>query len=146
MSTKSTDNRVAYFAFGSNMDPEQMAYRCPNSDYLGPATLHNYRLVFRNVADVERRKGSTVCGSLWLLPPEDLRALDRYEGYPRLYTRFTVPVRYEGATVQAIIYQMTRQRHRGYSKPSDHYYDGIARGYQYAGHDLRRLSAAVAHR
>lgn len=32
-----------YFAYGSNLSPEQMAHRCPDSIFLGKATLCGYR-------------------------------------------------------------------------------------------------------
>lgn len=34
-----------YFAYGSNMDPEQFGSRCPNSRTLGTATLASYRFI-----------------------------------------------------------------------------------------------------
>ena len=36
-----------YIAYGSNMDTEQMAYRCPNAKPLGACLLRDWRLMFK---------------------------------------------------------------------------------------------------
>ena len=36
-----------YFAYGSNINLDQMAYRCPDAQEVGPVTLENYELLFR---------------------------------------------------------------------------------------------------
>lgn len=35
-----------YFAYGSNCNLDQMAFRCPKATVVGPVTLRNYRLTF----------------------------------------------------------------------------------------------------
>ncbi len=36
-----------YFAYGSNINLDQMAQRCPDAQVVGPVTLENYELLFR---------------------------------------------------------------------------------------------------
>ena len=36
-----------YFAYGSNINLEQMAIRCPAAQVVGPAVLDGYELLFR---------------------------------------------------------------------------------------------------
>lgn len=94
-----------YFAYGSNINLEQMAHRCPDAQIVGPVTLENYELRFRGsgFATVTPKKGSVVHGLLWKLTPESERALDRYEGYPRHYTKEQVSVRTaDGAAVSVM--------------------------------------------
>lgn len=75
-----------YFAYGSNINLEQMAQRCPDAQVVGPVTLENYELLFRGnlrgngVATIAPREGSTVHGLLWNITPKCERALDYYEG------------------------------------------------------------------
>ena len=82
-----------YFAYGSNINLEQMAVRCPAAQVVGPAVLDGYELLFRGnrrgtgVATIEPLPGSQVHGLLWKLTPECERSLDVYEGYPRLYEK-----------------------------------------------------------
>lgn len=76
-----------YFAYGSNINLEQMDYRCPDATVVGPVVLENYELLFRRggFATIEPKKGERVHGLLWSITPECERSLDLYEGYPRFY-------------------------------------------------------------
>ena len=68
-----------YFAYGSNINLEQMAHRCPDAQIVGPVTLENYELQFRGsgFATVAPKKSSVVHGLLWKLTPKSEQALDR---------------------------------------------------------------------
>ena len=76
-----------YGAYGSNLNQDQMARRCPDAKPMGNFALENFRLVFRSVADIEEHKGSECMIGLWRISKRDLLSLDRYEGYPSLYTK-----------------------------------------------------------
>ena len=45
---------MLYFAYGSNLNKQQMSIRCPKAKALGAAYIVGWRLVFRGVADIER--------------------------------------------------------------------------------------------
>ena len=84
-----------YIAYGSNLNLEQMARRCPTAKVVGSTTLKNYRLMFRGgshtaVATVERSCGDEVPVLIWRLQPRDEKALDVYEGWPHLYRKETL--------------------------------------------------------
>ena len=103
-----------YFAYGSNINLEQMAVRCPAAQVVGPAVLDGYELLFRGnrrgtgVATIEPLPGSQVHGLLWKLTPECERSLDVYEGYPRLYEKENITVRTgDGKDVVVMAYIMT---------------------------------------
>ncbi len=80
---------MLYFAYGSNLDPEQMRSRCPGSRIVGLASLRNYRLIFPlpserwggGVSSVQPGHGQTVWGALYELTDPDLVALDGWEGF-----------------------------------------------------------------
>ena len=80
-----------YFAYGSNLDHEGMARRCPDSGRSGRATLEGWQLTFQGVADIRRRAGARTQGALWRISDRDLERLDTYEGYPSLYGRERSP-------------------------------------------------------
>lgn len=102
------EDRMLYFAYGSNLHVDQMTRRCPGAQAVGAAKLSGYRLVFRGVADIEQAgQKATVHGALWSITPKDLVALDRYEGYPRLYIRHYVEVQTVAGPAQALVYRMT---------------------------------------
>ena len=80
-----------YFAYGSNMNLDQMAYRCPAASVVENVKLEGYRLTFcgrgkgSGVATILPEEGSQVEGVLWKITPECEKSLDFYEGYPHLY-------------------------------------------------------------
>jgi hypothetical protein len=89
-----------YFAYGSNMDSEQMKKRCPNYKYIGKGFLSDHTIAFtrysitRNssVADVIQKTGELVWGILYRLTEEDITRMDRHEGHPNIYARKTVTI------------------------------------------------------
>lgn len=80
---------MLYFAYGSNLNHEQMLDRCPGHSVVGLAELRDHRLVFPlhshtwagGVASVHAAHGPSVWGMLFELTDSDLAALDHYEGY-----------------------------------------------------------------
>lgn len=138
--------QTVYLAYGSNLNLPQMAYRCPTAEILGAAELHGYDLKFRGgdghaVATVEPGDGS-VPALLWKLRPQDEAALDRYEGWPRLYRKETVEVEAGGKPVTAMVYIMNGGYDLG--SPFAGYLDTIRDGYHSAGFDEAVLDLAVA--
>jgi len=69
-----------YIAYGSNLNLEQMAHRCPTAEVVGKSILRGWALRFRSVATVERCPGKNVPVLVWKIKPEDEAALDIYEG------------------------------------------------------------------
>lgn len=101
-------NNMLYFAYGSNLNAEQMKCRCPGAVEVAPAVLHGWKLVERIYADIEEAADSCVNGALYEITGQDLALLDLYEGYPDFYTRLEVPVvDRAGAEHRAIVYTMT---------------------------------------
>lgn len=134
-----------YFAYGSNINLEQMAHRCPDAQIVGPVTLENYELRFRGsgFATVTPKNGSVVHGLLWKLTPESERALDRYEGYPRHYTKEQVSVRTaDGAAVSVMAYIMAEPMCRQSALPSPYYYRAIQQGFEANGLPVESLEEA----
>lgn len=122
-----------YFAYGSNMNHEQMRKRCPGGVFIAPARLEGHTLVFdgsskeRNGAVANIVPGSgEVWGGLYEITEEDLASLDEREGYPHCYDRTIVIVSLEdGGTREAIAYYRT-PRVKG--EPSPEYLATIVQG------------------
>jgi Gamma-glutamyl cyclotransferase, AIG2-like len=96
-----------YFAYGSNMDVNAMARRCPRSRALGPARLERHRLQVMREGwlTAVRDPRSAVHGVLWELALSDVGALDRYEGLPDgLYAKFVQTIVAQRGPRQAIVY------------------------------------------
>jgi hypothetical protein len=96
-----------YFAYGSNMNSERMASRCPGATPVGKGILLDKVLVERYYADIEDQPGSRINGLIWEISKDDRDSLDSYEGYPELYERYMTDIIFDGRTVSAIVYEMT---------------------------------------
>ena len=79
--------KFLYFAYGSNLNIEQMKQRCSNAFGISPAVLNGWQLLERTYADIEECPGECVNGALYEISEKDLAELDLYEGYPEYYTR-----------------------------------------------------------
>ena len=140
------NKRKIYIAYGSNMNREQMAARCPEARLLGTGTLHGYRLLFRGphdgaVATVERYSPGKVPVVLWSITAADEEALDHYEGWPWLYRKQLLAVEYDGSLQNGMAYVMNPGRPLG--QPSPYYYAIIRDGYKEAGLDTEILRQAT---
>lgn len=138
------ESEILYCAYGSNLNHDQMAYRCPNAVFVGTGVVPNYRLVFRGVADIEWARGQQVHVGLWRVTDQCVDALDRYEGYPHLYERGGIEVIMSGKkkprTVETFFYYMNSG---GYAEPSTGYLKSIADGYVDCGLPLEDLTKAI---
>ena len=134
-----------YFAYGSNLDLEQMAQRCPDAEIVGLVRVENYELRFRGsgFATVAPRKGNTVHGLLWKLTKNCGQSLNRYEGDPRHYTKETMTVKdAAGAEIPVMVYIMAEPYCRQPALPSPYYYRVIRRGFEANGLPVESLQAA----
>lgn len=136
-----------YAAYGSNLNVEQMAFRCPDAVRIQKAVLENHTLVFRGsrhyaVATIEPKEGSSVPVMLWSISDQDERSLDRYEGYPSLYTKETMSFDVGGQKVEAMVYVMTPGHQLGF--PSPGYYNAILQGYKDCDMDPALLEQSLA--
>jgi gamma-glutamylcyclotransferase (GGCT)/AIG2-like uncharacterized protein YtfP len=124
--------RRFYLAYGSNLNIEQMRFRCETAKPAGKTVLEGYRLTFRGgdgaaVANIEPEDGAVVPCGLWLISPEDEQSLDRYEGFPHLYRKETVKVCLGKRKLSVMAYVMNA----GYpiGMPGMHYLCTIFDGY-----------------
>ena len=137
-----------YIAYGSNLNTEQMAWRCPGAKVVAKSWLHDYWLVFQGRAygahaNVIPKKGFDVPVVVWEITPYHERSLDRYEGVAGgYYTKETMEVEVDGKMEKALIYIMTPNP---YGIPSDTYLQSIAEGYKTFNLDIRILNEATLH-
>ena len=139
-------SKTLYIAYGSNLNLEQMAHRCPTAKAVGKSKLIGYELLFRGgnagaVATVEKLKGASAPVLVWQLETSDEAALDRYEGFPSFYRKETVKVRLGKDWTDVMVYIMNEGRPLG--APSRYYLEIIKQGYESAGFDTDILNMAV---
>lgn len=114
-----------YFAYGSNMDCEAMARRCPASRPVGLGKLPRHRFLISSdgYATVVRDPRRTVHGVVWDLALSDIPSLDRYESLSTgLYSKISQPVVLPGGAKRALVY-IGRSSRPGKPKPG--YLEGV---------------------
>ena len=145
-----------YIAYGSNLNVDQMRFRCPHATPVGTGVLEDYQLLFKGHRDgrfgvltVEPHKGRQVPVGIWLVDDFDEARLDVYEGYPRLYDKewIDLPVTLladpkHTFTVTAMVYRMTPGHHL--ALPTETYFDTCEQGYRDFGFDRSVLNKAWA--
>ena len=117
---------MLYLAYGSNLNLSQMSNRCPKAVPIGWMMLHDYKLVFRGVADIIHDVGPSVPVGIWNISKDCEKALDKYEGAPKLYRKSYIDITFDENTQTALFYQMN---HREISGPSEYYLNVIMEGY-----------------
>ncbi|RYP06588.1 hypothetical protein DL765_009424 [Monosporascus sp. GIB2] len=148
-----------YFAYGSNLSPTQMQYRCPNSPPVALAHLPGWTWLinergYANIVQVDReplqpQEGPVsavstadhgVYGVLYNLDSEDEAMLDVYEGVPWAYekcyleaTKFTGESLADAERVKALVYVDFRRVSP--SNPMPEYVGRINRGIEEAVKD-----------
>ncbi len=130
-----------YFAYGSNLNRDDMRLRCPGARPGTRACLNGWRLSFRGVANIEPQPDAAVHGALWWLTDDDVCSLDSYEGAPSHYVQRLVTVATAQGQVEAMTYVMTQASYVGL--PSSWYLDRIATGFRQWGLPMRSLTAAL---
>lgn len=129
-----------YFAYGSNMNPDQMHIRVGEFGkcvLLGSASLVNHALVFdvpddhapnAGYANVQKKKGSIVNGVLYELDNNSFAILDKYEHVPILYTRELIYIHHKKELKESYIYLGTKSNLRQNLHPTKRYLNRILLG------------------
>ena len=90
-----------YFAYGSNLCPQQMQTRCASARFVTVAALKDHRLCFPRisrtwggggVAGIVADSGATAFGVVYDITEDDLKIMDGYEGHPHDYVRAEISV------------------------------------------------------
>ena len=132
-----------YIAYGSNMDKEQMKFRCPNAKFRGAGYLDGQRLEFYLHATIEPCEKGRVPVAVWEVTESDVKNLDIYEGYPRYYKTADFSVKLnDGNTLKGFAYVMNKIR---VSPPDYDYFERIAESYISLGFggELKELNGAL---
>jgi cation transport regulator ChaC len=127
-----------YFAYGSNMDEEDLRTWCKNKSkpfpkwkLLGTACLENYQLVFnyyssgRNggAANLMESHNSKVYGLLFEMNESDRRTIREKEGFPNYYEEITVTVKHRDNSISDVItYKVVKDKEKiEHQKPTKYY-------------------------
>jgi gamma-glutamylcyclotransferase (GGCT)/AIG2-like uncharacterized protein YtfP len=128
-----------YAAYGSNMDPAQMAGRCPHSPQRGTGWLEGWRLTFGGadigwegaMATLVEAEGDRVFVVLYDITEQDARALDSWDGATLGYYR-KIKVRVETLDGDVLAWLYVINAYEG-GLPSARYLGILADSAQQAG-------------
>ena len=142
-----------YVAYGSNLNREQMRYRCPTAKFVGTGIIEGYELQFKGAlhgacATIAPKEGAAVPVGIWTIQRADEKRLDLYEGYHEhghsFYDKEQIAVKMDdGSTITGMVYIMDPRMDFG--NPSAGYYDIVHRGYEDCGLDTAVLNRAVSN-
>lgn len=131
---------LPYFAYGSNMLPEQMLDRCAGAVPLGLASIsdHAFLINQRGVATIVPSIDEVVFGVLWSVSVDHLAALDGFEGvakgnYVRERRVLNPPVETDAWTYIAC--------HEEPSRPREGYLERVLAGGEHFGLDPSYLDS-----
>lgn len=136
-----------YIAYGSNMDTDQMDYRCPESLLVDTGWINGYELLFKGsltgfYATIEKNADCKVPCYIWSITDTDEKSLDRYEGYPAFYYKKTLPVELtDGGTIEGMAYIMHEERELGI--PYANYFNNMREVYAIENWDDKILWDAL---
>tara|TARA_B100001996_G_C18269433_1_gene442499 strand:- start:94 stop:537 length:444 start_codon:yes stop_codon:yes gene_type:complete len=137
---------MLYFAYGSNLNHNQMKNRCSGAKYIKKHILKGYKLCFSHKtnqsvyghANIVKNKKSEVQGALWNITKNDENELDGYEGVDYNYYQkeyFIFNRKKVLMYVQNIYY---------IQKPSSTYLHTIVDGYKDCFLDLKKLKKTIS--
>ena len=137
-----------YLAYGSNLNVEQMQWRCPGARAVGTAEIKDYRLLFKGAKTgshltIESAEGESVPVGIWEVVDIHEKQLDRYEGFPVYYYKKEIEVdmnlwrKEKPVKKKAFVYIMHEDHLMGV--PSRSYIETCVKGYDDFGFDPQKL-------
>lgn len=144
--------RRFYIAYGSNLNVQQMRFRCPDARPVGTGVIEGFELLFKgsltgSYLTIEEHTKGKVQVAVWAVSGADEARLDRYEGYPAFYYKkeMEIPVKdLHSETVRKLkcfVYVMHEDRPFGV--PTWQYVHTCIEGYRDFGFDARELFRAI---
>ena len=99
-------NRQIMFAYGSNMLQAQALERMPFAIKIGTGELINHAFKFsgNGVASVFKSSQSSVPGVIYSVTKEDIECMNLYEGYPKVYNSYYLPIKFNKEKLNALVY------------------------------------------
>ena len=134
---------IFYAAYGSNLNLKQMKSRCPNSKPFGKIILNDWRLVFKGVADLEKKMRNKALLGIYKITNACEKKLDMFEEYPTIYKKITFNQIIKGENKKIMMYVMNDKF--DYAVPTEKYFSVIKKGYQDWDFNLAYLKAAGSH-
>lgn len=117
-----------YFAYGSNLNKNQMDNRCPENEKVGMGTLKGYSWIIneRGAANIVESMDDEVIGIIYKISDNDEDKLDKYEGVKiGCYKKQNLYVKVNNNIINCLVYidPITEE-----GKPREEYIKRINKG------------------
>ena len=103
-----------YFAYGNNMNPDIMKKRGVEFVERKKGIIRGYRIIFNkkakdnnySYANIEHTGNKEDCieGILYQMDNNEMREIDKHEGFPTQYNKYRIEVETDEGNIQAIVY------------------------------------------
>lgn len=139
-----------YLAYGSNLNVEQMQYRCPDAVAVDTAAINGHRLAFKgsqtgSYLTIDKCKGHKVPVAVWVVSDKDEKALDRYEGFPTFYYKKDFMVRFDSDGRRHKCFAYVMRDDALFGIPTSFYYKTCLQGYRRFEFDESYLEDALIY-
>jgi len=137
---------VINFAYGRNMDFNNLKERGVSFEFIGMGILENYELKFNKLAlnkkgvgyaNVVGSNGSKVEGLLFSI--DNIERLDKYEGFPNHYKKEILEIYHSGTLVRAIVYVAVSNMISNNLKPEKSYLSNLLSAKEYLSDEYYRV-------
>ena len=133
-----------YYAYGSNLNLDQMEARCPSAQIYKKFNVRGYRLVYRYSASgayatLIKDETAETPMVVYKISEKHEFTLDNYEGYPVYYKKKEISVK----GIKGIIYIMPDSAEIG--KPKEEYLERIRKGYMQHKLNLDLFYSSIAY-
>ena len=132
-----------YGAYGSNLNINQMHKRCPDSYPICSIYIEGWNLVFKGVADLEKKPGSISLMGLYEITKSSEKFLDIYEEYPLVYNKTKIKKKIEGSVREIMFYTMNKKYK--YATPTVKYFKVIEEGFKNWNGSINLLQNSCFH-
>jgi len=137
-----------YLAYGSNLNVDQMNWRCPGAKIVDTAIIKGWELSFKgsktgSYLTIDKALHGSVPVAVWAVTEADEAALDRYEGFPSFYFKRDFIVTFDRSGEKHRCFAYIMRSDAKYGLPTHGYYFTCAEGYRNFGFDEKYLEDAV---
>ena len=116
-----------YFAYGTNLNKKIFLKKFKGARIIKKYNLKNFKIVFRlkiKVPDLQPMRKSKVPGLIYKINKDIENKLDKYEDYPKLYTK-----KYFRYNKKKIMYYILKKKSL-IKKPTGYYFKIMKEGYR----------------
>lgn len=133
---------IHYFAYGSNLCPQQIIARCPSARFVAAGMLPDHQLIFPRyscnwkcgVAGIKKTSGECIEGAVYAMSVNCIERLDEHEGvHVGRYHREVMTITHRNGGESSCAIYIAAFEPDGHYPPSTEYLSAMLRGARHHG-------------